>query len=66
MTEDDPVRVENVLVYTEALKKAGVLAELHVYASGGHGYGLRPTALPVTHWPTLVTTWMDGRGLLKK
>lgn len=66
MTEDDPVRVENVLVYTEALKKAGVPAELHVYASGGHGYGLRPTALPVTHWPSLVTTWLDGRGLLKK
>lgn len=66
MTEDDPVRVENVLVYTEALKKAGVPAELHVYASGGHGYGLRPTALPVTHWPSLVTTWLDGRGLLQK
>ncbi len=66
MTEDDPVRVENVLVYTEALKKAGVSAELHVYSSGGHGYGLRPTALPVTHWPDLVATWMDGRGLMKK
>ena len=66
MTEDDPIRVENVLVYTEALKKAGVPAELHVYPSGGHGYGLRPTALPVTHWPDLVAKWMDGRGLLKK
>jgi acetyl esterase/lipase len=56
--EDDPVHVENVLVYYNALKKLKVPAELHVYAQGGHGYGLRPTQLPITHWPTLVTTWL--------
>lgn len=65
MAEDDPVRVENVLVYTQALKKAGVSAELHVYPTGGHGYGLRPTDLPVTHWPTLAASWMKTQGLLK-
>lgn len=64
MTEDDPVRVENVLTYVGALKKAGVQAELHVYSSGGHGYGLRPTEEPVTRWPALAAGWMDGRGLL--
>ncbi len=51
--EDDPVHVENVTQYFLALKKAGVPAELHVYTKGGHGYGLRPTDLPVTHWPEL-------------
>jgi acetyl esterase/lipase len=56
--EDDPVHVENVLVYFRALKDLKVPAELHVFAQGGHGYGLRPTDLPVTHWPTLVTTWL--------
>ena len=56
--EDDPVHVENAVVYFMQLKKAGVPAELHVYAQGGHGYGLRPTDLPVTHWPKLVETWM--------
>jgi len=56
--EDDPVHVENAVVYFMQLKKAGVPAELHVFAQGGHGYGLRPTELPVTHWPTLVETWM--------
>nr|WP_255551211.1 alpha/beta hydrolase [Granulicella sp. dw_53] len=55
--EDDPVHVENVLVYFWALRDLKVPAELHVYAQGGHGYGLRPTDLPVTHWPTLVETW---------
>lgn len=56
--EDDPVHVENVLVYAQALKQLKVPVELHVYAEGGHGYGLRPTNLPVTHWPALVETWL--------
>jgi acetyl esterase/lipase len=57
--EDDPVHVENVLVYFRALKDLKVPAELHVFAQGGHGYGLRPTDLPVTHWPAIVTTWLQ-------
>ena len=56
--EDDPVHEENALVYFQALKQAKVPAELHIYGEGGHGYGLRPTDLPVTHWPGLVETWL--------
>ena len=56
--EDDPVHVENASVYFQALKNAKVPAELHIYAEGGHGYGLRRTALPVTGWPKLVETWL--------
>lgn len=56
--EDDPVHVENAVVYFMALKNAKVPAELHVYAEGGHGYGLRRTKLPVTGWPDLVDTWL--------
>ncbi len=56
-TEDDPVHEENSLLYFQALKEANVPAELHIFAEGGHGYGLRPTDLPVTHWPTLAETW---------
>lgn len=61
--EDDPVKVENALLYYEALKQAKVPAEMHIYASGGHGYGLRPTKLPVTHWPDLATTWLRTIGV---
>jgi acetyl esterase/lipase len=46
--EDDPVHVENSTVHFLALKNAKVPAELHVYAEGGHGYGLRRNGLPVT------------------
>ncbi len=61
--EDDPVKVENALVYYQALKEASIPAEMHIYAHGGHGYGLRPTKLPVTHWPELATTWMRTIGV---
>jgi acetyl esterase/lipase len=56
--EDDPVHVENATNYFLQLKKAKVPAELHVYADGGHGYGLRRTALPVTTWPQTVEVWL--------
>lgn len=56
--EDDPVHIENSIAYFMALKNAKVPAELHVYAEGGHGYGLRRTALPVTTWPQSVEVWL--------
>jgi acetyl esterase/lipase len=56
--EDDPVHVENSTVYFLQLKNAKVPAELHLYAQGGHGYGLRRTELPVTTWPQSVETWL--------
>lgn len=56
--EDDPVHVENATVYFLTLKNAKVPAELHIYAQGGHGYGLRRTELPVTTWPVSVETWL--------
>ena len=62
--EDDPVHVENATAYFLALKGAGVPAELHVYARGGHGYGLRRTELPVTHWPDEVMVWLRTIGVV--
>ena len=56
--EDDPVHVENSTVYFLQLKNAKVPAELHLYAQGGHGYGLRRTDLPVTTWPQSVEMWL--------
>lgn len=63
--EDDNVdRVEDSLSYYAALKKAGVPVEMHLYAKGGHAFGLRPTKLPVTHWPQLVETWLWAMGMI--
>jgi hypothetical protein len=46
------------------LKSAKVPAEMHIYAQGGHGYGLRSTALPVTAWPREVEKWLRTIGVL--
>lgn len=62
--EDDPVHVENAVEYFLELKRAGVPAELHVYAKGGHGYGLRRTDLPITAWPKAAETWLHTIGVL--
>jgi len=57
--ENDPVDdVRNSLSYFLALKNAKVPVELHVYAEGGHAYGLRPTSKPITQWPSLAEKWL--------
>jgi acetyl esterase/lipase len=62
---DDRVGVENSVQLYLALKRAGVPAELHVYASGGHGYGLRPSDNPCATWPKRCEEWLRGQGILK-
>ena len=63
--EDDPVdNINHSLVYYIALKKAGVPVEMHLYAHGGHAFGLRRTKLPVTGWPQLVETWLGTIGMI--
>jgi len=66
MTLDDPVKVEGAFTYALAMKNAKVPCELHIYPSGGHGYGLRRTEKLVTTWPDRVADWMKTSGFLKK
>jgi acetyl esterase/lipase len=63
--EDDHVdNVDDSLAYYIALKKAGVPVEMHLYAQGGHAFGLRRTELPITGWPQLVETWLVTIGMI--
>ncbi len=65
--EDDPVdTVKNSLVYYAALQKAGVPVEMHLYAHGGHGFGLRRTDLPITRWPQLLESWLATIGIVSQ
>ena len=62
--EDDNVDgVNQSLTYYAALKKAGVPVEMHLFAQGGHAFGLRRTAFPITAWPRLVETWLRTIGM---
>ena len=62
---DDPVDpVCNSLVYAEALDAAGVQTEVHLFAKGGHNFGLRHPDQPVGAWPKLAETWLEMLGIL--
>ena len=65
--EDDRVdNVDDSLAYYIALRKAGVPVEMHLYAQGGHAFGLRRTELPITGWPQLVETWLRTIGMIQE
>ncbi|MDB5298697.1 MAG: esterase/lipase [Phycisphaerales bacterium] len=61
---DDGITAANSAVMYLALKRAGVPAELHIYATAGHGFGLRPTDRPASAWPQRCEGWMKSQGLL--
>ena len=58
MAQDDHVNSLNCTMLYTALTKEKVPAELHLFTSGGHGYGLRATDEPVTRWPELAARWL--------
>ena len=57
-TQDDKRLVPSSLAYYKGLSRAGVSTELHLYPTGGHGYGMRPSVYPVSNWPKLCETWL--------
>jgi acetyl esterase/lipase len=65
--EDDHVdNVNDSLAYYIALRMAEVPTEMHLYAQGGHAFGLRRTKFPITAWPQLVETWLGTIGMISK
>jgi len=62
--DDHVVDVSDSLAYYIALKNAGVPVERHLYAQGGHAFGLRRTKVPITGWPQLVETWLGTIGMI--
>lgn len=56
--------VNQALTYYVALKNAGVPVEMHLYAQGGHGFGLRHAELPIGGWPQLVERWLKTIGMI--
>lgn len=61
-TQDDKSHINSSLFYYYALKEKGVPAEMHLYLSGGHGYGLRNTGHTVNEWPYRVLDWLRNLG----
>jgi acetyl esterase/lipase len=64
VSDDDKGGAQTAILYL-ALRQAGVPTEMHVWAEGGHGYGIRPGTLPHTTWPLRAADWLKVRGFLK-
>ncbi len=63
--EDDKSFIDGTVSYFIALKNAKVPASMHLYPTGGHGYGLRPSEATVSSWPKRVEEWMRAAGTLR-
>lgn len=64
-TQDDKSHIDSSIFYYYALKQANVTAALHLYPSGGHGYGLRNTGHTVNEWPFRVLSWLRDIGMVE-
>lgn len=62
---DDRVSAENSAHMYLALKRAGVPAEVHIYSSGGHGFGLRPSTDECSTWPQRCSDWLKAQQFLQ-
>ena len=62
--EDKTVPVENSLLYYQALRTAGVDAEMHVWPKGPHGFGMRPGLGGPSTWPDRCEEWLRAGGWL--
>jgi acetyl esterase/lipase len=62
--DDQTVPVEQGLRFYQALVKAGVPSEAHIFAKGPHGTGLGKGDMSLDQWPALLETWLRGQGLL--
>jgi acetyl esterase/lipase len=65
--DDDRSHVEPTVKFYLELEAAHIPTEMHIYAYGGHGFGLRPTKkeAPVMKWPARLEEWMTERGITK-
>lgn len=64
-TTDDPVDVRNSIAFYSALKAHNIPAEMHIFAQGGHGYGLATERnMPVAAWTQLCEAWLRASRLL--
>jgi acetyl esterase/lipase len=64
--DDRPTMSEYVATLFLTLKKAGVPAELHIYSSGGHGFGIRKGPHPISAWPSRLQEWLADLKFLRK
>jgi acetyl esterase/lipase len=64
--EDKSVPLENSILFFQALRRAGVPAEMHLYEKGPHGFGTQPGLGPTSEWPRRLEEWLRSHGWLEQ
>ncbi len=64
--DNDPSHVVTTVNLYLDLQKQGVSSEMHIYAAGGHGFGMKASNLPVATWPDRLKEWMLDRKLIPR
>jgi len=63
--QDDAVALRPIQKFHEALTSAGQKPEVHIYTSGGHGFGMKKQGTTSDHWADSLYYWLDAQGILK-
>ena len=64
--QDDDLVQGPVVKFYDALKAAGNKPEVHIYASGGHGFGMLPKGTTSDHWIEEFYWWLEAKGFAKR
>ena len=62
--QNDHIAIDSSLVYYRALTDAHIPAQLNIFPTGGHGFGLHPVGKPEEHWTQLAATWLRSIGII--
>ena len=65
LANDDELAVDPGIALFHAWRVANHPVELHIYAQGGHGFGMRKRGLPVDHWIDRFGEWLQMQGFLQ-
>ena len=63
--QDDPLVLPAIVKFYDALRTAGHKPEVHIFSSGGHGFGMRKQGTTSDHWIDEFYYWLDAQGLTK-
>lgn len=62
--QDDPMALEEIDRFYAALKAAGIKPEVHVFATGGHGFGIKRQGTSSDHWPEEFRDWLVAQKIV--
>ena len=64
--QDDPLVLAPIVKFYDALKAAGHKPEVHIYGTGGHGFGMRKQNTSSDHWIDEFYYWLEAQGFTKR